>query len=198
MRPPEFTGGNLNKMRPIYRLREASMRPPEFTGGNIVAAREAVTNRDRASMRPPEFTGGNSRSCGRVSRKGGSRFNEAAGIHRRKLKRPRNVHFINNIASMRPPEFTGGNDGAPAVAAGAGNRFNEAAGIHRRKPARCGCRSTRSFRFNEAAGIHRRKHVARLEVPQRDRACFNEAAGIHRRKRVRIRKGEYGILAVLQ
>ena len=60
-------------------------------------------------MRPPEFTGGNTvmmlGACVQVS----SRFNEAAGIHRRKPP---------TCPKTLRPRFT---------------RFNEAAGIHRRK-----------------------------------------------------------------
>ena len=59
-------------------------------------------------MRPPEFTGGNT---GRRPRTPlvRFRFNEAAGIHRRKRGHagPRGGRAGN--ASMRPPEFTGGN-----------------------------------------------------------------------------------------
>ena len=90
-----------------------------------------------------------------------SRFNEAAGIHRRKPTPSGLVSDSQVFASMRPPEFTGGN-----IASLQGYRspatpgFNEAAGIHRRKPP---SRSTgicrRSTGFNEAAGIHRRKHL---------------------------------------
>ena len=64
--------------------------------------------RDRASMRPPEFTGGNIKHFYYLN-KIQSRFNEAAGIHRRK-RRP----------SGRKQRTTA-------------RRFNEAAGIHRRK-----------------------------------------------------------------
>ena len=36
MRPPEFTGGNLQRQPHVAAGRiPASMRPPEFTGGNI-------------------------------------------------------------------------------------------------------------------------------------------------------------------
>ena len=60
-------------------------------------------------MRPPEFTGGNSIESTAHTPDSG-RFNEAAGIHRRKrASKPRRA--------------------APAT-----RRFNEAAGIHRRKP----------------------------------------------------------------
>ena len=38
-----------------------------------------------------------------------SRFNEAAGIHRRKLAVEDLAVFSGMEASMRPPEFTGGN-----------------------------------------------------------------------------------------
>ena len=85
MRPPEFTGGNVNVPGPVAVLLKcfneaagihrrkrldaggasgqtvsASMRPPEFTGGNATAHSEAATVPEVASMRPPEFTGGNS------------------------------------------------------------------------------------------------------------------------------------------
>ena len=60
----------------------ASMRPPEFTGGNSGAAHRHGSVYP-ASMRPPEFTGGNQprqqRAVALLQR-----FNEAAGIHRRK------------------------------------------------------------------------------------------------------------------
>ena len=68
-------------------------------------------------MRPPEFTGGN-RRCPRSDRST-NRFNEAAGIHRRKLCRtgPASTVDLRSRASMRPPEFTGGNnhDGSAQV-----------------------------------------------------------------------------------
>ena len=35
------------------------MRPPEFTGGNLDMARVRALQAETASMRPPEFTGGN-------------------------------------------------------------------------------------------------------------------------------------------
>ena len=59
-------------------------------------------------MRPPEFTGGNAaRSGQRESR--WPRFNEAAGIHRRKHRKRGGLPYGTVRASMRPPEFTGGN-----------------------------------------------------------------------------------------
>ena len=110
-------------------------------------------------MRPPEFTGGNKAfSTNEVSRQLG--FNEAAGIHRRKLGRVEDVFDVHLDASMRPPEFTGGNDMVWFEIATMLPGFNEAAGIHRRKladrrpPAR-----PPGGGFNEAAGIHRRKHA---------------------------------------
>ena len=60
-------------------------------------------------MRPPEFTGGNRHPSPLTTGGAANGFNEAAGIHRRKLPTRR-------ITS------------AAAVAC-----FNEAAGIHRRK-----------------------------------------------------------------
>ena len=59
MRPPEFTGGNLDPTDPDYLLQPASMRPPEFTGGNPGGDDHDRYDRSDASMRPPEFTGGN-------------------------------------------------------------------------------------------------------------------------------------------
>ena len=111
------------------------MRPPEFTGGNGPAL-VPLRPRPHASMRPPEFTGGNFR--GQADAAGDDeRFNEAAGIHRRKL-RP----YGRSLATTR--------------------RFNEAAGIHRRKRAPDQrLRFMRHHGFNEAAGIHRRKPASR-------------------------------------
>ena len=59
-------------------------------------------------MRPPEFTGGNLShwSCSTTRT---PCFNEAAGIHRRKLAEGVRVVEQEAFASMRPPEFTGGN-----------------------------------------------------------------------------------------
>ena len=59
-------------------------------------------------MRPPEFTGGN-HSERRLGVRRKPRFNEAAGIHRRKPRQIVELH-VGIVASMRPPEFTGGND----------------------------------------------------------------------------------------
>ena len=59
-------------------------------------------------MRPPEFTGGNL-LLKVVWLRPFVRFNEAAGIHRRKLTLKRNIRTWSDDASMRPPEFTGGN-----------------------------------------------------------------------------------------
>ena len=83
------------------------MRPPEFTGGNddSVAIGSAILY---ASMRPPEFTGGNSTRTASWSSTT-PRFNEAAGIHRRKRRVRRKGFQGYRTASMRPPEFTGGN-----------------------------------------------------------------------------------------
>ena len=118
---------------------------------------------------------------------GAGRFNEAAGIHRRKRV-------------------------ARVLGEGTTECFNEAAGIHRRKPAWTRRAVTGRPRFNEAAGIHRRKPAAgdpvrrirlvyaSMRPPEftggnadrrpgrttRTSACFNEAAGIHRRKRRRL------------
>ena len=83
MRPPEFTGGNLTlKRESKIKMDMASMRPPEFTGGNRASARHSAQE-PGASMRPPEFTGGNT-STKHAKTPHSSRFNEAAGIHRRK------------------------------------------------------------------------------------------------------------------
>ena len=85
------------------------MRPPEFTGGNDGPGGVSESVVRRASMRPPEFTGGNPAATGRRGRPDGG-FNEAAGIHRRKLDQRCSVGRCGGRhASMRPPEFTGGN-----------------------------------------------------------------------------------------
>ena len=60
------------------------MRPPEFTGGNSARSELSMVWSSDASMRPPEFTGGNSPGS-RGYHGSTARFNEAAGIHRRKL-----------------------------------------------------------------------------------------------------------------
>ena len=64
-----------------------------------------------------------------------TRFNEAAGIHRR--KRGTSTYWASCglfSASMRPPEFTGGNENIiEKMDLLLLVRFNEAAGIHRRK-----------------------------------------------------------------
>ena len=86
MRPPEFTGGNAREGgRDRRQGHGASMRPPEFTGGNGLDLSGSRAPGSLASMRPPEFTGGNALviDASRTSTRGG--FNEAAGIHRRKL-----------------------------------------------------------------------------------------------------------------
>jgi len=58
MRPPLFSGGNLERMAHVMRCSPASMRPPLFSGGNFDAA--LLPGHDpRASMRPPLFSGGN-------------------------------------------------------------------------------------------------------------------------------------------
>ena len=82
-------------------------------------------------MRPPEFTGGKSPGVHRAHAEPGC-FNEAAGIHRRKVATG-SMLKIRRAASMRPPEFTGGKPiiSHPPVPRYRG--FNEAAGIHRRK-----------------------------------------------------------------
>ena len=160
MRPPEFTGGNAmpDVIAPPAAWR-ASMRPPEFTGGNAMPDVIAPPAAWRASMRPPEFTGGNRPHGPMVIQPGGHRFNEAAGIHRRK-RRQRGF--------ARP---------------GDGPRFNEAAGIHRRKPVIGAALVAALPSFNEAAGIHRRKQGRALLDALATPGGFNEAAGIHRRKR---------------
>ena len=139
----------------------ASMRPPEFTGGNLQQSPCAVYA-GQASMRPPEFTGGNLHPDQPGGRED-PRFNEAAGIHRRKP--PPDCKGIRGRlrASMRPPEFTGGN-ALSSIAAGAdldvaSMRPPEFTGgnLYRREQHHSG-----KERFNEAAGIHRRKHMNAL------------------------------------
>ena len=64
-------------------------------------------------MRPPEFTGGNPSMPEVRQHLSRQRFNEAAGIHRRKPKRIGRITVVPLDASMRPPEFTGGNRAGP-------------------------------------------------------------------------------------
>ena len=90
------------------------MRPPEFTGGNKQRTyAERLARRAATSMRPPEFTGGNELARHVVAQlKHAQRFNEAAGIHRRKQRCEiygTGWSVVAHPASMRPPEFTGGN-----------------------------------------------------------------------------------------
>ena len=54
-------------------------------------------------MRPPEFTGGNQRLPAPVAPCAVPGFNEAAGIHRRKLFTGHGAYTLIE-ASMRPPE----------------------------------------------------------------------------------------------
>ena len=146
MRPPEFTGGNTGGEFALSRSWvgiRASMRPPEFTGGNADGKDSGSSDGKQldASMRPPEFTGGNAPSIQstEADRPLHWGFNEAAGIHRRKLAFEPSINPVLALraASMRPPEFTGGNTIARALLSRRQlrqhNRFNEAAGIHRRK-----------------------------------------------------------------
>ena len=95
-------------------------------------------------MRPPEFTGGNQvHDALREPRAG--RFNEAAGIHRRKR-------------DWRSCRYSGTTTG-----------FNEAAGIHRRKRAELVISGVHDLLgFNEAAGIHRRKLCLLKGVAQKN------------------------------
>ena len=85
------------------------MRPPEFTGGNLFIVFIDHNGNDPASMRPPEFTGGNGDHQGGAQFRYRRRFNEAAGIHRRKPTGQVLTDLPLSPASMRPPEFTGGN-----------------------------------------------------------------------------------------
>ena len=183
----------------------ASMGPPEFTGGNLAAADAFVGGGAVASMGPPEFTGGNIARLLKVSvssvlqwgrrnspaetrggrtchRRSGSRFNGAAGIHRRKPGTVSAGRSRRLLASMGPPEFTGGNPDIAAIDCCTIKCFNGAAGIHRRKPTFRSLTPTRISalqwgRRNSPAETRSRRAVT---VPVRTR--FNGAAGIHRRK----------------
>ena len=66
-----------------------------------------VVGEAHASMRPPEFTGGKPPTPRRAA-PDARRFNEAAGIHRRKVEDRGHARRRPAAASMRPPEFTGG------------------------------------------------------------------------------------------
>ena len=108
------------------------MRPPEFTGGNI----QDGTNNGLVPGRFNEAAGIHRRkptSQPVATSSLPSRFNEAAGIHRRKPGRRPDGDVERLVASMRPPEFTGGNATFHAANHAQHRGFNEAAGIHRRK-----------------------------------------------------------------
>ena len=84
------------------------MRPPEFTGGNLGVP---VDDR-RHAARFNEAAGIHRRKqlihlIGILFMQSG--FNEAAGIHRRKHAVELRQVAVDVNASMRPPEFTGGN-----------------------------------------------------------------------------------------
>ena len=85
------------------------MRPPEFTGGNVDDVQPHRLQARRASMRPPEFTGGNGSTTDPGGYKCQKGFNEAAGIHRGNILEDLHESDRHRTASMRPPEFTGGN-----------------------------------------------------------------------------------------
>ena len=77
-----------------------------------------MSNRPWPSTRFNEAAGIHRRKPGRARRTSGSSpgFNEAAGIHRRKHGMERTLGVLEHPASMRPPEFTGGNKKAAADA----------------------------------------------------------------------------------
>ena len=84
------------------------MRPPEFTGGNIPPLKFHLYSmpsfNEAAGIHRRKLMLAQ-RSCHSLQ----SGFNEAAGIHRRKRVRAARVPGVGRRASMRPPEFTGGN-----------------------------------------------------------------------------------------
>ena len=80
------------------------MRPPEFTGGNVTRGRHCIHEPSQGAQRFNEAAGIHRRKrAGGPSRLMIHRrcFNEAAGIHRRKR--------IEIRRHNEPPEFTGGN-----------------------------------------------------------------------------------------
>ena len=85
--------------------RVASMRPPLFSGGNLQRGVERRQGQV-ASMRPPLFSGGNVANLVAAGDTGG--FNEASALQRRKRVHFR-VTARRHGASMRPPLFSGGN-----------------------------------------------------------------------------------------
>ena len=105
-------------------------------------------------MRPPEFTGGNVGVFVVVNRLN-KRFNEAAGIHRRK---PWHTYTLarHPEASMRPPEFTGGNvlpyNGTTLAIGGASMRPPEFTGGNQDEAARRCARENASMRPPEFTG----------------------------------------------
>ena len=84
------------------------MRPPEFTGGNRWSKPTAKPKpgcfNEAAGIHRRKLTAGTGNRIGARTR-----FNEAAGIHRRKPIIVTVALCAGACASMRPPEFTGGN-----------------------------------------------------------------------------------------
>ena len=85
------------------------MRPPEFTGGNssaslpVASASAAVSFNEAAGIHRRKLMLVITITAWLL------RFNEAAGIHRRKRGGLGGGAHRGSAASMRPPEFTGGN-----------------------------------------------------------------------------------------
>ena len=84
MRPPELPGGKpVLEVAIVPEKFAASMRPPELPGGKPFSLHMNIYGATSASMRPPELPGGKA-AAGRPLGPGAGRFNEAAGITRRK------------------------------------------------------------------------------------------------------------------
>ena len=161
---------------------QASMGPPEFTGGNLDDDAMVflwTTQLQWGRRNSPAETPAPARKLIIVV----DCFNGAAGIHRRKRRRPHRLPREGQHASMGPPEFTGGNFIARFTI------LTRSIGLQwgrRNSPAETMARlllsATNARCFNGAAGIHRRKRRRGGRYPFSTSLRFNGAAGIHRRK----------------
>ena len=136
MRPRHYTAGNRDHVEPLYSMAGASMRPRHYTAGN----------RWRCRARRPR------RSC----------FNEAAALHRGKLRALVDDDVARFHASMRPRHYTAGN----VVWRVERRHGNAHASMRPRHHTAGNLRHPRSSEsttvgFNEAAALHRGKHCQR-------------------------------------
>ena len=98
MRPPEFTGGNASTNGGVGNVVVGFNEAAGIHRRKPAERRVKVLDVEAASMRPPEFTGGNGPmpETDQTPRPTGC-FNEAAGIHRRKLWMPPSLVFSASV-----------------------------------------------------------------------------------------------------